>query len=68
MPNHQFYIFENEVYSFIYINTCLIPKILSIMYGGVHLKECYNRDGSYCSNMIIICLVSMFTVYYTVKN
>ena len=56
MPNHQFYIVENEVYSFININTCLIPKILSIMYGGVHFQECFNRDGNYCSNMIIICL------------
>ena len=68
MPNHQFYIVENEVYSFININTCLIPKILSIMYGGVHFQECYNRDGGYCSNMIIICRISLFTVYYIVKN
>ena len=45
-----------------------IPEILSIMYGGVHFQECYNRDGSYCSNMINICRISMFTVYYIVKN
>ena len=38
------------------------------MYGGVHFQECYNRDGSYYSNMIIICRISMFTVYYIVKN
>ena len=68
MPNHQFYIVENEVYSIININTCLIPKILSIMYGGVHFQDCYNRDGGYCSNMIIMCRVSMFTVYYIVKK
>ena len=68
MRNHQFYIIQNEVHSFININTCLIPKILSIMYGGVHFKECYNRDGAYCSNMIIICRISLFTVYYIVEN
>ena len=37
MPNHQFYIVENEVYSFININACLInpfpPSVL--MYGIV---------------------------------
>ena len=53
MSNHQFYIVENELYSFININTCLIPKILSKMYGGVHFQECYNRGGGYCSYMII---------------
>ena len=58
MQNHQFYIVENEVYSFLNFNTGLIPKILSIMYGGVHFQECYNRDGGYCSNMIIICRIS----------
>ena len=68
LPNHQFYNVENEAYSFININTCLIPKILSIMYLGVHFQECYNRDGAYCSNMIIICRILMFTVYYIVKN
>ena len=45
-----------------------LKKILSIMYGGVHFQECYNRDGGYCSNMIIICRISLFTVYYIVKN
>ena len=24
------------------------------MYGGVHFQDCYNRDGGYCSNMIIV--------------
>ena len=61
MPNHQFYIVENEVYSFININTRLIPKILSIMYGGVHFQECYNRDEGYCSNFDNY--LSYFTVY-----
>ena len=28
------------------------------MYKGVHVQECYNRDGGYFSNMIIICRIS----------
>ena len=58
MQNHQFYIVENEVYSFLNFNTRLIPKILSIMYGRVHFQECFNRDGGYYSNMIFICRIS----------
>ena len=54
------YIVENYMYSFLNFNTCLIPKILSIMYGGVHFQEYYNRDGGYCSNMIIICHITQF--------
>ena len=34
------------------------------MYGGVHFQECYNRDGGYYSNMIILFVV--FHNYFTI--
>ena len=37
---HQYYVAQ-KVHSFVNFNMCLFPKILSIMYGGVHFQECY---------------------------
>ena len=61
-----YYIVKNEVYSFINFNTCLFPKFLYIMYGGVHFQECYNiiKRGKLFKYGNNICLISTFTVSY----